>query len=108
MARRLDIRLGIHHNGIIMEPNGASMTKMTKTITVKNIPGELYAQLRESAARHHRSINGEIIAIIEKALVAQKASPEDFLVTAKALREKTRGYGLNQEFIEKTKREGRP
>lgn len=81
---------------------------MATTITVKNIPADLYAQLKESAERHHRSINSEIIAIIEKALVPQNANPDDFLVAAKALREKTRKYGLNQDFIEQTKKEGRP
>jgi plasmid stability protein len=88
-----------------MEPQEA---RMATTITVKNIPADLYTQLKESAVRHHRSINSEIIAIIEKALVPQNANPDDFLVAAKALREKTRKYGLNQDFIERTKREGRP
>jgi len=81
---------------------------MATTITVKNIPAGLYAQLKESAARHHRSINGEIIAIIEKALVPQKASPDELLVAARALREKTKKYELKQDFIEEAKREGRP
>ncbi len=81
---------------------------MATTITVKNIPADLYAQIKESAARHHRSINGEIIAIIEKALVPQKASPDDLLVAARALREKTKKYELKQDFIEEAKREGRP
>jgi plasmid stability protein len=88
-----------------MEPQEA---RMATTITVKNIPADLYTQLKESAVRHHRSINSEIIAIIEKALVPQNANPDDFRVAAKALREKTRKYGLNQGFIERTKREGRP
>ncbi len=81
---------------------------MATTITVKNIPADLYAQIKESAARHHRSINREIIAIIEKALVPQKASPDDLLVAARALREKTKKYELKRDFIEEAKREGRP
>jgi plasmid stability protein len=80
---------------------------MATTITVKNIPADLYANLKDSAARHHRSINSEIIAIVEKALVPQNTSPDDFLVAAKALREKTRKYELKQEFIEEAKKEGR-
>ncbi len=88
-----------------MKPKDA---RLAKTITVKNIPAKLYAQLKESAARHQRSINREVIALIEKALVPQPTNPEDFLSAAKALREKTRGYGVKQNFIDKIKKEGRP
>jgi plasmid stability protein len=36
------------------------------SITVKNIPSDLYEQLKESAVANHRSLNGEIIACIER------------------------------------------
>lgn len=80
---------------------------MATTITVKNIPSRLYNRLKESAARHHRSINSEIIALMEGSLIAKKMNPEDFLASARILREKTGRYPLKKDFIDKAKREGR-
>ena len=81
---------------------------MGTTITVKNIPPELHELLKRSAALHHRSINSEVIAIIEASVAAKKRKPEDFLASARAIRERTGRYTLKQEFIDKAKREGRP
>jgi plasmid stability protein len=83
-------------------------TDMGTTITVKNIPSELYERLKLSAGLHHRSMNSEIIALMEESLAAKKRKPEDFLATARALREKVGRYGLKKEFVDRAKREGRP
>ena len=80
---------------------------MATTITVKNIPPELYERLKQSAVLHHRSINSEVIALIEASIAAKRRKPEDFLASARAIREKTGRYELKQEFIDKAKREGR-
>lgn len=81
---------------------------MASTITVKKIPSDLYERLKQSASLHHRSINSEIIAIMDDALASKKINPEEFLASARALREKTGRYGLSPEFINRAKREGRP
>jgi len=81
---------------------------MSTTITVKNIPAELYERLKQSAELHHRSVNSEVIALIEASISAKKRKPEDFLASARAIREKTGRYGLKQEFIDRAKRAGRP
>ena len=81
---------------------------MGTTITVKNIPLELYERLKQSAALHHRSINSEVIALIEASIAAKKRKPEDFLASARTIREKTGRYDLKKEFIDRAKREGRP
>jgi len=92
-----------------MEPNrNQAAAEMGTTITVKNIPPELYERLKMSAALHHRSINSEVIALIEASIAAKKRKPEDFLASARAIREKSGRYGLKQEFIDRAKREGRP
>ena len=36
------------------------------TITVKNIPNDLYKKLKETASSHRRSINNEVIYYIDK------------------------------------------
>jgi len=80
---------------------------LSTTITVKNIPPELYERLKLGAALHHRSINSEVIALIEASVTARKRKPEDFLASARAIREKTGRYELKQEFVDRAKREGR-
>lgn len=46
-----------------------------KTITVKNIPDNLYDRLRQSAEENHRSINSEIILCIERSDEAKDMKP---------------------------------
>jgi plasmid stability protein len=59
---------------------------MPATITVKNIPDAVYDRLRDSATTHHRSINSELIACLECALMPRRISAEDRLARARALR----------------------
>ena len=42
-------------------------------ISVKNVPDEIVERLKERAARHHRSLQGEVMAILEDA--AKPARP---------------------------------
>jgi plasmid stability protein len=41
------------------------------SILIKDIPPELHERLREAAARDHRSLNREVIALLEKALTVR-------------------------------------
>lgn len=43
--------------------NGA----MAVTLSVKNVPEKLAERLRQRAARNHRSLQGELMAILEEA-----------------------------------------
>lgn len=38
------------------------------SITIENIPSELLARLRQHAARHRRSVNEEIVHLLDRAL----------------------------------------
>jgi antitoxin FitA len=40
---------------------------MTVTLSIKNVPDELAQRLRERAARNHRSLQGELMLILEDA-----------------------------------------
>ena len=80
---------------------------MPTTITVKNIPQDLYNKLKNRALRNHRSVNREIISIFEKTLTARHFDKEDILISARALREKTSKFYMTQDFIKKAKEEGR-
>jgi plasmid stability protein len=48
---------------------------MAVNISIKSVPDELAQRLRERAARNHRSLQGELLAIIEQA-VATPAAPQ--------------------------------
>ena len=43
------------------------------SITIKNIPGQLLARLRERAAMDKRSMNREIIHLLDRSLSAERA-----------------------------------
>ncbi len=42
------------------------------TLTLKNIPEELHARLKQSAEKNRRSLNGEILARLESELAAPR------------------------------------
>ncbi|HXT69409.1 MAG TPA: Arc family DNA-binding protein [Vicinamibacterales bacterium] len=42
----------------------------TVTLSVKNVPRDLARKLRDRATRHHRSLQGELLAILTDAATA--------------------------------------
>jgi plasmid stability protein len=78
------------------------------TITVKNIPPEIYERLKQSAAMNHRSINREIIACIERAVRSQQVDPDLLLVNARRLRSKTVSHPITDTDFSRSKATGRP
>lgn len=79
------------------------------TLTIKNIPDELYERLKQSAKQNRRSINSEVITCMEKSFLSTKFEPEEFLARVRATREKLRARGvvLTEEDLHKAKHEGR-
>ena len=78
------------------------------TITVKNIPPEIYEKLKKAAQISRRSINSEIIACIERAVCSQEISPEVLLANARKLRAKTAAHPITDRHIAQAKTVGRP
>jgi plasmid stability protein len=77
------------------------------TITVKNIPADIYEKLKQSAETSHRSINSEIIACIERAVRSQPIDPELLLVIARKLRVKTASHPIGDLEFNQAKDSGR-
>jgi plasmid stability protein len=77
------------------------------TITVKNIPPEIYDRLKRSAQANHRSINSEIIACIERSVSSQPIDPSTILSRARSLREKTAEYVITDDEFTQAKNAGR-
>ena len=78
------------------------------TITVKNIPADLYERLKQSAQANRRSINSEIIVCIEQAVGSYRVDPEAAIARARLLREKTADYIISEEEFTAAKAAGRP
>lgn len=78
------------------------------TITVKNIPDELYARLKVAARRNRRSINNEIISRIERSLMPQRATAEALLARIRRFHEGLPGPPLTARQIREARDQGRP
>lgn len=53
---------------------------LTVNLSVKNVPKEWVEQLRQRARKHHRSLQGELLAILEESVKQQdKISPQGLL-----------------------------
>lgn len=78
------------------------------TITVKNIPDQIYTTLKKQAAANHRSINGELLHIIENATQSSQYTPLEQLEQIRYVREKTAHCQITNEEINKAKNTGRP
>ena len=77
------------------------------TLTIKNIPEDLYLQLKQSAKINHRSINSEVIVCIEQAVRSSRVTPEAILTKARKLREATISYSVNDSEFTQAKLMGR-
>ena len=77
------------------------------TVTIKNIPEQIYARIKAQAKANHRSINGEILSILEQAVSLPLIDVQATLERARKVREWTANYVVTAEEIEKMINEGR-
>lgn len=74
------------------------------TLTIKNIPPEIYERLKERAKANRRSLNNEIIVILERETrMRVQPSKEDLLEGIRKVRELTADYVLTDDEINKAK-----
>jgi plasmid stability protein len=77
-------------------------------LTIKNIPTELYNELKHVAAQHHRSINSEVIIRLKETLFPRRISPKDRLASIQAFRSQIKPNIIATEDIEQVINQGRP
>lgn len=68
--------------GAIMAPFQISFgaKKMPVNLSIKDAPDDIVQRLRERASRHHRSLQGELLAILEESVrTPEPLSPEQVL-----------------------------
>jgi antitoxin FitA len=77
------------------------------TLTLKNIPDEVYQRLKASAQTHRRSLNSEAIVCLESVLLPGQIDPGERLARARALRAALPRTKFKAQDIAAMKREGR-
>jgi antitoxin FitA len=77
------------------------------TMTLKNVPDELYEQLKRSAERHRRSVNKEAITCLERALGGRTDAAE-LLDEIRAARAQMRNVYVTDDDLRAARDEGRP
>lgn len=77
------------------------------TLTLKNIPEELYERLKIQAKNNHRSINKEVINIIERSFTIPAIDVQATLERTRKIRELTAHYVITDEEMTRWKKEGR-
>ena len=48
-------------------------------LSIKNVPEDMLARLRTRARQHHRSLQGELVAILEEALAPRRLTLEELV-----------------------------
>jgi plasmid stability protein len=60
--------------------------RMPVNLSIKNAPDDIVKRLKERAAKHHRSLQGELLAIIEEAVRPPgRLTPRDVLAEVRRL-----------------------
>ena len=77
------------------------------TITIKNIPDDIYEKLKESAKANQRSINSEVIFLIKLAVLAGPADADAVLERARRTRAMTAHYVITDKELTRLKHAGR-
>jgi antitoxin FitA len=80
---------------------------MPTTLTLKNVPDEVYDRLKISAEAHRRSLNSEAIVCLESVLLPRRMTVSERLSRARALRARLPRGKVKARDIDDFKREGR-
>jgi antitoxin FitA len=80
---------------------------MPTTLTLKNIPDDVYDRLKQSAVTNRRSMNSEAIVCLEAALLPNRLTSAERLARARELRAALPKGRFRARNIDAMKREGR-
>jgi len=78
------------------------------TITLKNVPEDVHAALKERAKRHKRSLNQEAIFCLDLALGRSSRDSQTLLNEIRNLRSRISMKRVDLDWIDSAKRQGRP
>jgi plasmid stability protein len=80
---------------------------MPTTLTLKNIPDDVYQRLKASAQTHRRSLNSEAIVCLESVLLPGRITLGERLARARELRSILPQGKFRARDIDSFKRQGR-
>lgn len=78
------------------------------TLTIKSIPEAIVRRLKVQAARHRRSLNLEVIHLLEVATHAAPIDVEAELARIRARRPVLKGVRIDDRVLREWKNAGRP
>jgi len=78
------------------------------TITLKNIPEDLYARLKAQAKAHRRSLNSELIHCLETVLRPRRITLEERLARIRELRPRIDPHAVGAAELLEAIEQGRP
>lgn len=81
---------------------------MAMNVTIKNIPEPLHQKLKMRAAANKRSVNWEVIDIIQKAVEIEPVDVEGLLRSIGETRARMKSPALTPARLAELKNEGRP
>lgn len=84
-----------------MEPFPQYYYLMAFNLSIKKVPGELIEKLRSRALRNHRSIQGELLAILEEALSSGKPAKSLDAVLAQLKKSKLKTKSESVSIVRK-------
>jgi plasmid stability protein len=76
------------------------------TLSIKNVPEALVKRLKSQAVTNRRSLNFEVIAVLEGATRSTPIDVEALLARARAVRIRLK-HPVSDEYINRAKRRGR-
>ncbi len=77
------------------------------TLTIKGLPDPIYLRLKAQAEAHRRSLNGEIIVCLERAVSAARFDPKAWLADAHAFRDSLTIAPLTDRELREARQTGR-
>jgi hypothetical protein len=95
-----------NHNDTVLVPEVHAL--MPTNIMLKSIPDHIYQALKRSAESNHRSINGEVIACLSKALMLSGGVTPERLEEARRIREQLSPARFSSRSIRAAIKRGRP
>jgi plasmid stability protein len=76
-------------------------------LTLKNLPERLLETLRQRAAAHRRSLNSEILNLLEEAVLPRRLDPEELLARIDQMHHRIDAVPPTDDEFAKAKRRGR-
>lgn len=77
------------------------------SLTIRDIPEDILEILRERARRNHRSLNGELLAVLETHALAPVTDPRKVIEEVREIQQRYNVPAVEHAEIDELKRRGR-